>query len=76
MWKFLVLAVEAGKGMFDSSPSSFDHMAHCSELMFESGMIMVMMELSSVGNKSFIQPGFLSCGQPKSLTVMYIGTVG
>lgn len=70
MWKILVLAVEAGKGMFDSSSSSFDHTAHCSESMFEGGMITLMMESSSVGNESFIQPGFLSCGQPINLTVM------
>ena len=70
MWKILVLAVEAGKGMFDSSSSSFAHTAHCSESMFEGGMIIAMMESSSVGNESFIQPGFLSCGQIIHSTVM------
>ena len=64
MWKILVLAVEAKTGMFDSSSSSFDHTSHCSESMFEGGMIRAMMASSSVGNESFIEPGYLSCGQP------------
>lgn len=54
MWKILVLAVEEGKGVFDSKSSSIHHTAHCSESMFEDGMVAMMMQSPSIGNESFI----------------------
>ena len=72
MWKTLVLAVETGSGVYDSSSSSFDHTAHCSEMMFEDGRMMALMDSPSVGNESFIEPGYLSCWKPtRSTTIQH-----